>query len=59
MAITAGGRVDLHGTTTTLRARVAENTPIGPEHDGTYHPSVSLETLDQVKYRVFLGGSPV
>ena len=34
LAVNNGGRIDLHGTTTTLRARVRENTPIGPEHDG-------------------------
>jgi hypothetical protein len=34
LAVNCGGRVDLHGTTTTLRAKRAENTPIGPEHDG-------------------------
>jgi hypothetical protein len=33
-AVNNGGRIDVHGTTTTLRARVKENTPIGPEHDG-------------------------
>jgi hypothetical protein len=34
LAINNGGRVDLHGTTTTLRAMQRENTPIGLEHDG-------------------------
>lgn len=34
LAVNNGGRIDLHETTTTLRAHVAENTPIGPEHDG-------------------------
>ena len=34
LAVNNSGRVDLHGTTTTLCAKVYENTPIGPEHDG-------------------------
>jgi hypothetical protein len=34
LAINNGGRIDLHGTTTTLCARQRENTPIGLEHDG-------------------------
>jgi hypothetical protein len=34
LAINKGGRIDLHGTTTTLCARQRENTPIGLEHDG-------------------------
>ena len=34
LAVNDSGRVDLHGTETTLCAKVAENTPIGPEHDG-------------------------
>ena len=34
LAINNGGRIDLHGTTTTLYARRRENTPIGLEHDG-------------------------
>jgi hypothetical protein len=34
LAVNQSGRIDLHGTTTTLRARVRKNTPIGPEHDG-------------------------
>lgn len=34
LAVNNGGRIDLHETTTTLCARVPENTPIGPEHDG-------------------------
>lgn len=33
-AVNNSGRIDLHDTETTLRARVKENTPIGPEHDG-------------------------
>ena len=34
LAINNGGRIDLHGTTTTLCARQKANTPIGLEHDG-------------------------
>lgn len=34
LAVNNSGRIDLHDTDTTLRARVKENTPIGPEHDG-------------------------
>lgn len=34
LAVNNSGRVDLHGTDTTLCAKVHENTPIGPEHDG-------------------------
>jgi hypothetical protein len=34
LAINNGGRIDLHGTTTTLCARQRRNTPIGLEHDG-------------------------
>jgi hypothetical protein len=34
LAVNNGGRIDLHGTETTLCARRKENTPIGPEHDG-------------------------
>jgi len=34
LAVNCGGRIDLHGTPTTLCARRPENTPIGPEHDG-------------------------
>ncbi|UCG17440.1 MAG: hypothetical protein JSV19_05305 [Phycisphaerales bacterium] len=34
LAINNGGRIDLHGTTVTLRARQRRNTPIGLEHDG-------------------------
>lgn len=34
LAVNNSGRVDLHDTETTLRAKVQENTPIGPEHDG-------------------------
>jgi hypothetical protein len=34
LAINNGGRIDLHGTTTTLCARRRGNTPIGLEHDG-------------------------
>ncbi len=34
LAINNSGRIDLHGTTTTLRATNPRNTPIGLEHDG-------------------------
>ena len=34
LAINNGGRIDLHNTTTTLRAKQRRNTPIGLEHDG-------------------------
>jgi hypothetical protein len=34
LAINNGGRIDLHGTTTTLFAKQRGNTPIGLEHDG-------------------------
>jgi hypothetical protein len=34
LAINNGGRIDLHGTTTTLCAKQRNNTPIGLEHDG-------------------------
>jgi len=34
LAVNNGGRIDLHGTETTLCAQQKENTPIGPEHDG-------------------------
>lgn len=34
LAVNNSGRIDLHDTETTLRAKVPENTPIGPEHDG-------------------------
>lgn len=34
LAINNGGRIDLHGTRVTLRARQKRNTPIGLEHDG-------------------------
>src|SRR5262245_1523441 len=34
LAVNNSGRIDLHGTTTTLCARRKENTPIGLEHDG-------------------------
>jgi len=34
LAINNGGRIDLHGTTTSLCARQRRNTPIGLEHDG-------------------------
>ena len=34
LAINNGGRIDLHGSTVTLRARMRRNTPIGLEHDG-------------------------
>jgi len=34
LAVNNSGRIDLHDTETTLRARVGENTPIGLEHDG-------------------------
>ena len=34
LAINNGGRIDLHGSTTTLCARKKSNTPIGLEHDG-------------------------
>lgn len=33
-AVNNGGRIDAHGTSVTLCAKRAENTPIGPEHDG-------------------------
>jgi hypothetical protein len=33
-AVNNGGRIDVHDTPTTLCAKIAENTPIGPEHDG-------------------------
>ncbi len=34
LAINNGGRIDLHNTTVTLRAKHRRNTPIGLEHDG-------------------------
>jgi len=34
LAINNGGRIDLHSTTVTLRAKQRRNTPIGLEHDG-------------------------
>lgn len=34
LAINNGGRIDLHGTSATLCAKVETNTPIGLEHDG-------------------------
>lgn len=34
LALSNSGRIDLHDTTTTLRARRRDNVPIGPEHDG-------------------------
>jgi hypothetical protein len=34
LAINNSGRIDLHNTTTTLRAKQRRNTPIGLEHDG-------------------------
>jgi len=34
LAVNSGGRIDLHGTTVTLKAMHPENTPVGPEHDG-------------------------
>lgn len=34
LAVNNGGRIDVRDTPTTLRAKVRENTPIGPEHDG-------------------------
>lgn len=34
LAINNSGRIDLHGTTVTLRAKQKRNTPIGLEHDG-------------------------
>jgi len=34
LAINNGGRIDLHGTETTLCAKQRRNTPIGLEHDG-------------------------
>lgn len=33
-AVNNSGRIDVHGTETILVAKVEENTPIGPEHDG-------------------------
>lgn len=34
LAVNNSGRIDLHGTTTRLCAKVKSNTPIGLEHDG-------------------------
>lgn len=34
LAVNNSGRIDLHDTRITLCARLPENTPIGPEHDG-------------------------
>ena len=34
IAVNDSGRVDFHGTTTRLCAKLRENIPIGPEHDG-------------------------
>jgi len=34
LAINNGGRIDLHNTTVTLKAKQRRNTPIGLEHDG-------------------------